>query len=120
MIQLIPIGFFRELSRGAEGPSLRELVAEAAHPDEDKILAYLENGVGYAGRGEYVRDVLDPNSKYNLMAHLLTDGVHVWRSDLAYYVRTYHVRLPDEFVAYMKDRNWTVPSKSEIKLDDLQ
>ena len=47
------IGFYREFGNGCEnGPSLRECIADTPQPDENKIIEYLENGVGYSGRGE--------------------------------------------------------------------
>ena len=63
MATLKKIGFFRELFKHVtEGPILRECISDTPHPDEDKIISYLNLGVGIARRGSYVRDVLDPSN----------------------------------------------------------
>jgi hypothetical protein len=113
MARLRAVGFYKEFG-GSESeisqlPSLRDCVAEDPQPDEDKILQYLRTGRGYAGRGSYEKDVLDPGARYGLVADLLTDGVYLWRADLAYYVAKYHVRLPEDFLAHARAQNWTVP-----------
>jgi hypothetical protein len=40
----------------------------------------------------------------------LSDGVYVWPEGLAIYVEQYHVRLPDQFISHMADRNFSVPT----------
>lgn len=120
MTQLCQVGFFQEMFADSEiRPSLRAFVADTPQPDESKIIAYLKSGVGFSARAEYVSDVLDPSSKPGLLAHLVTDGKYLWRTDLAYYVAKYHVRLQDEFVAYMRSNHWTVPDESQIDVDNL-
>jgi hypothetical protein len=49
---------------------------------------------------------------------LFTDGVWEWPAYLSYYVREYHSRLPDEFVANMKENNWIVPEVSVLEVTE--
>jgi hypothetical protein len=110
------VGFFRELyDDEPDAPSIREAVRATAHPDESRIVAYLKAGVGLAGVGKYVGDVLNPDSRFAVSPSLLTDGVWLWRADLPYYVATYHVELPDEFVAHMRRNGWAILALSEAE-----
>jgi hypothetical protein len=43
---------------------------------------------------------------------IMIDGVYAWPGDLPFYVRRYHVRLRDDFVAHMRANGWTVPPLS--------
>jgi hypothetical protein len=113
MRQLREICSFRELGGPADAPSIREHISDVAQPDEERIVTYLENGVGLAGRAGYLRDVLDP-SIVGLTSHTLTDGVYVWTSDLAYYVKKYHLTIPEEAVAHMKANHWTPPDEDDL------
>jgi hypothetical protein len=107
------VDFFRELYDDEPGlPSLRDAVRTTAHPDEAHIVAYLKAGVGLAGVGCYVGDALNPSARFAISPGLETDGVWLWRADLPYYVATYHVELPDEFVAHMRRNGWAVPALS--------
>jgi hypothetical protein len=110
------VGFFSELyDDEPAAPLLRDAVRSVARPDEARIVAYLKAGVGLAGVGKYVGDVLNPSARFAVSPSLLTDGVWLWRADLPYYVATYHVELPDEFVAHMRRNAWAVPAMSEAE-----
>jgi hypothetical protein len=109
---------FVEFSDSPPAPSLRDYISDVAQPDEDKIVAYLEQGIGLAGRGGYLRDVLN-TSYVGLTGHTLTDGVYVWLSYLPYYVKTYHLRLPSDVITHMRANAWTVPSEDSINIGEL-
>src|SRR5437660_1339219 len=97
------VGFFREQYDHAPGlPSIRDFVRAEPHPDAERIAAYLRGGVGLAGVGKYVEDVLDPTSRVALTPGMDTDGVWLWREDLPHYVTRHNVSLPEEFVAHMR------------------
>lgn len=108
------VGFFREQYRDERDlPSIHDAVRSEPHPDAERIVAYLEAGIGIAGVGEYARDVLAPEPRYTVSPSLLTDGVWLWRADLAYYIAKYQVAIPEEFVAQMRKNGWKVPDLSE-------
>jgi hypothetical protein len=64
-------------------------------------------------------DVLNPDTRFAVSPSLLTDGVCLWRADLQYYVATYHVELPDEFVAHWRQNGWSVPALNEAEQSRL-
>ncbi len=124
-------------------PTLRSLVPAQPHRDEAKILQYLQQGVAgcfYPDPG-LARDVLDPEKKVDRQlppealgvtpptgsatcstsiapSLVLTDGVWLWPSVLAYYVARYHVLVDPDFVDHARACNWTV-RQTDLPLDDL-
>ena len=89
------------------------LCAEPQDHEED-IARYLECAPGFSGVGTIVGDVLNPKIPVVLFPGTKTDGVYVWQTELAYYVRKYHLRVPDELVKRMASLNWQPPTKQEI------
>jgi len=118
-------------------------VSAQPHREEAKFLRYLQQGVAgcfYPDPG-LARDVLEPGTKVDRQlaqealgvtsstasatcstaiapSLVLTDGVWLWPSVLAYYVAKYHVRLDPEFIDHARASNWTI-RQVEIRLDDL-
>lgn len=62
-------------------------------------------------------DVLDPEGPTLVSAgSLLTDGVWLWRDDLAYYVDKYHLVLPGALVARARELDYRPPEVPESRL----
>ncbi len=117
-MRLKEVGFFAELGEGSKpGPSLRESVRDRREKDERKLIAYLKKGVFLFACPELGRDVLDESARLTLIPHILTDGVWVWRGDLRYYVKKYHVELPEDFLFHVRSRLYTPPKKKDLNLD---
>jgi hypothetical protein len=113
-------GFFWEMYDDEPGlPSIHDFVRAEPHPDAARIAAYLQSGAGLAGVGKYVEDLLDPTSRVVLMPGLVTDGVWLWRQDLAHYVAQHNVALPDDFIAHMEKNGWAVPTLSRAEVSRL-
>lgn len=111
------VGNFQEIRHGdRQGPSLRECIASTPQPYEKQIIHYLQNGLILAACAGPATDVLSPIKKLIDAPHVFTDGAWQWYGDLAYYVREYHCRIPDEFLQHMQARNWLPPQQSEINL----
>ncbi|MGW4545355.1 hypothetical protein ACWEN4_03135 [Streptomyces violaceorubidus] len=55
----------------------------------------------------------------HLVGSLLTDGVWLWRDDLAYYVDRYHLALPGDFVAYVGELGYSPPEVPESRLVEI-
>ena len=111
MIELRPVGYFDRSGKSEHGePSLQEIISDVPHPDEERITHYLRDGFGLWGCGGVERDILNPGAEIYLDLDIFTDGVWKWPAYLAYYVETYHARLPEQFVANMRANNWTVPA----------
>ncbi|MEU3740521.1 hypothetical protein AB0E78_26090 [Streptomyces sp. NPDC032198] len=113
-------GFFEELSPGWGLPtsgSIREFTNPAGVPDEDRITSYLRNSTGIWSEMSAGPDVLDPDAPLlSGIGSLYTDGEWLWREDLAYYVETYHITLPGEFVSRIRSFTYNPP---EIETDRL-
>jgi hypothetical protein len=61
-------------------------------------------------------DCLDDAKPAVARREIATDGQWVWPRDLAYYVETYGVALPDDFIQNMRQRRWQPPTLSSEEL----
>jgi hypothetical protein len=113
------VGFFRELHDDPRLPSIRAAVRSSRHPDEDRIVAYLEAGFCLAACGGVQHDVFDPSSDRVTSPDMVTDGVFLWPGELPYYVATHGVELPADFVAHMRQNGWTVPTFTDLEKREL-
>lgn len=120
MKKLICVGMYRELTDDANDPTIVEAIAEVPQANEEKIAAYLRNGICIGGRGAFTHDVLDPSSGAVLSADPYTDGTYFWTLDLAHYIEKYHLRLPSAFVAHMASRNWDSPTRKQVDIQSLE
>jgi hypothetical protein len=89
--------------------SLRKLAKDAPGKDEDKIVSYLENGLMLFVTPLAIFDWLGDKDKFIGGASIRTDGTWFWRDYLAYFVKTYHFDLPDDFINHARNNNWKVP-----------
>jgi hypothetical protein len=83
------VGFFRALHDDPNLPSIRAAVRPTRHPDEARILAYLEVGIGRAAWGGVPRDVPDPSTGRMTSPGIMTDGVWLWPGALPVLTRTW-------------------------------
>jgi hypothetical protein len=118
------VGFFREV-RGILGddvrdmPSIHDAIHSVGHPDEERIIGYLKAGVCLWAAGCCMPDGLNPSNYVRGAPDYLTDGVWLWPGELAYYVTEYHIELPSEFVADMRQNGWVVPALSQALIRAL-
>lgn len=121
-MKLKRVGFFSELRHGnPEGPSLKASVSAAAwHSEAARIASYLSEATVVRASPGLTTDVLSENAPVIGSLRILTDGVWAWPSDLAYFFRHYHVRLPEDFVAHMRENNWHPPTINEETLMTLE
>ncbi|MFF4543189.1 hypothetical protein [Streptomyces sp. NPDC001435] len=105
------VGFY------ATAEEVLELKRPVAVSAEDTIVRYLEEGELLVATGSWVDDLVNPDNKRIRQYSILTDGVWVWPSSLAYYLDRYHTELPDEFLRHMGASGWTVPTLDEVALD---
>ncbi|MFG3037037.1 hypothetical protein ACGFYZ_09055 [Streptomyces sp. NPDC048330] len=89
------------------------------HPDEQAAARYLDQGEIVVAASQWVDDLLDSDAKRICQYSIRTDGVWVWPSSLAYYVRKYHVGLPSDFLHRMASNNWTVADLEESAVDEV-
>ncbi|MET8662832.1 hypothetical protein ABZV87_00700 [Streptomyces tendae] len=117
------VGFFDELSPGWGFPTegaIKDAVRSSADADEHRLVEYLRRGAGIWSEMGAQADVLDPEGPVLVSAgSLLTDGVWLWRDDLAYYVDRYHLALPGDFVACVRELGYSPPEVPESRLVEI-
>lgn len=120
-MNIIRQGYFREMPHGDEAdPSIKDFVGKADSRLIDKIVNYLENGVGIIICAGSVDDVINPEKGSAGVPSVLTDGTWFWPGDLAYYVKNYKVALADDFVTTMEQNDWKNPvTYDELDFDNL-
>jgi|SRR5215469_7062603 len=122
MSELIRIEY-RELSANSAGsqslPSLRDVASAQPQENEEDIARYLETAPAYSGLGKIVGDALDPSANAVLFPGRRTDGLYIWPSELAYYVRKYHIRLPQDLIERMASLNWRPPADDAIDWEKI-
>ncbi|MFF0514916.1 hypothetical protein [Streptomyces sp. NPDC004250] len=118
-----PVGFFDELMPGwgfRGGGSIKDAARTSGEPDEQGILSYLRQGAEIWSEMGAQPDVLDPEGPILAGAgSLYTDGVWLWRDDLTYYVATYHLVLPQDFITHVRERDHAPPRVPESQLLDI-
>ncbi|CAM5475052.1 hypothetical protein STENM327S_08287 [Streptomyces tendae] len=117
------VGFFDELSPGWGFPTdgtIEDAVRSSADNDERRLVAYLRRGSAIWSETGAQADVLDPEGPTLVSAgSLLTDGVWLWRDDLAYYVDKYHLVLPGDFVKRARELDYRPPEVPESRLVEI-
>lgn len=106
-------GFFRSAAdiSGAAKPAESSWESMAAR--------YLEQGQIVLVSPSWVDDLLNTQVRRICQYSILTDGTWIWPSALVYYLKTYHVVLPEEFLMHMESNNWLVPELDDSELDDI-
>lgn len=102
------IGFFYEESQSDQQSHLSALRNDTPHSREAEILQYLTSGVGAGVCMMVEYDYLKTPPIPLGGATLQSDGEWLWPTSLAYYVREYHISLPEEFLKKMEQHNWCV------------
>lgn len=94
---LRPWGFFQELRHGRPdgGPINEWLEPDMTQDERRRIAVYLRGGAILAATSQRAADVLAPSHDAGPV-NVRTDGDYYWPEDLAYYVLTYGVAVPDE------------------------
>ena len=112
------VGFFRELAHGdSNGARLADLRRKEASTEEARVVEYLRKGVSLIVSPGVVYDVINGSGPIGT-GGILTDGEWAWPDDLSYYVETYHVALPADFVNWMAERKYEMGllSKEQLRL----
>ena len=72
-------------------------------------------------------DVLEPGRRLdapgssNQAGLVLTDGTWVWSGVLPYYVRQYHIQLPERFLRFAEEKVWKIdPSTIDWEVIDWE
>ncbi|MEU7997921.1 hypothetical protein AB0B83_21655 [Micromonospora sp. NPDC049060] len=114
------VGFFCEL-----GPNPVEVYAEsikdqldgAPLPDAALVIQYLRDGHDLIDVMGAESDVLGSEKFIIGGASVMTDGEWIWREDLRFYLATYHVGLPEDFLTSVRANNYRVPT---LQIEELR
>jgi hypothetical protein len=107
------VGFYRSAEE------VRAAARPVENPWERMAVRYLEQGRVVLASPGWADDLLDEQVTMICRYSTLTDGTWIWPSDLAYYVRTYHVVLPEDFLRHMASRDWVVPGIDDAELETI-
>ncbi len=114
-MELTSVGFYKEMPHGGDSKlSILDFVNKTKG-STDKIVRYLNDGKALIISPGLVDDVIDSSKGTAGTPTVYTDGKWIWPGDLAYYVKNYHLGLPQEFLDYMQEKNWTI----DFSLDDI-
>jgi hypothetical protein len=103
------VGFFREMKiAGEERPSMRPYVDRMDAGIKPRVVAYLEAGHALVMAPGPADDGLNPDLTRVAPLGVLTDGEWAWPAELVYYVETYDLGLPADFVDHMSAQGWQV------------
>lgn len=110
------VGYYKEMQHGfGASESIMDYLHKESELRIDDICHYLESGIEFIVSPGIVEDVVKPEKGMAGTPSTFTDGEWFWPGDLAYYVRNYKLKLPDEFIETMIRNNWEV----NCTLDDL-
>ena len=109
-MKLRTIGYYKEMPHGQEtDPCMEEFINQEDPEQAEMICNYLRNGSALiVSPGETI-DVLHPEKGFSGTATAYTDGTWVWPGDLAYYVESYLLRVPEDFRQTMIQNKWHNP-----------
>ena len=111
------VGYYKDMPHGINSAlSLIDYINQEDKLKIDKICGYLENGIALIVSPGSVEDVINPENGSAGTSSTYTDGEWIWPGDLAYYVRNYRLKLPEEFVKTMEKNLWKIP----VTFDDLE
>ena len=94
---MIEIGTFKEIEND-DYPEFK--ATEKPIPEKEKVLRYLQDTPDVAVSPSVLRDVFT-GERLRMDLCAKSDGVYIWRSDIAYYFEKYDLKLPDEFIEYV-------------------
>ncbi|MCR5627408.1 MAG: hypothetical protein K6F99_08820 [Lachnospiraceae bacterium] len=115
-MKLKTVGYYKEMPHGRKtNNSILDSINKEKPENIEKIYQYLRGGVEFIVSPEITQDIIAPEKGTSGIASSYTDGIWLWPGDLAYYVKNYNLKLPDEFISTMKDNDWQI-SKT---IDDM-
>ena len=116
-MKLRRIGHFYELSSDSQRQEIRNLRGNLHAPLKQKALRYLRSGVntGIVIMVEYDHSSM-PEACLGSVG-LMSDGKWIWPSSLAYYVETYDLGLPADFLEDMANNDWSVPPDTKVPFE---
>ena len=97
MKSLIILGKVKELYKGDELPSIKDMISGEPVAEKQTILEYLKNGRKGATAAGFATDVITGERIPGEFC-CFSDGKYGWRSDTIYYFEKYNLKLNDDFI----------------------
>jgi hypothetical protein len=116
-VQLLDFCEFSQ--QNPEAPSLREVASQGDPSLLECIADYLDRAKMLSVTTVPTYDVLGDERIQIGRYGTRTDGVWVWPFDLSYYVRTYNILLPAEFIERAAGFGWTPPVVTDERIDAI-
>ena len=89
------IGYYKEFFKDSDYPSLRDSFEEKPYPMKKEIAKYLLSCTPFVATAGWATDVFTgEHIKGEELG--IEDDKYFWKSELAYYVEKYNLRLPKE------------------------
>lgn len=112
-------GFFQDFPNSLSGEQpIRALMQAQPQDEEARIVEYLNSGELFIFCPGVRFDAVFPSDLIIGTGSVKTDGTWVWPDTLPYYVSKYHVRIPPEFIAHMRQQHWMI-SPADLNLNAL-
>lgn len=111
------VGFFFEDSEADQVTQLNLLRRDQPSKFEPMIIQYLKSGTDCGVVMTMEQDPLCSPAKVIGGGVLKTDGVWTWPLSLVYFVETYHLELPNNFLDRMASLNWIAPPDVDVITD---
>ena len=114
--------FFQEFwpqSFGLPTGSLKDFLAASPYQDAQKITEYLLAGHDIYSVMGSSEDALGSGKTILGGDSIYTGCEWLWRGDLWFYVRTHHVKLPEEFLTQIRESDYAVPAENEPQLIEI-
>ncbi|MEV6438279.1 hypothetical protein ACIOJG_30275 [Streptomyces anulatus] len=122
MTEIRIAGFFEEFwppSFGTLIDSVHDFISSEPYEDSKEIAKYLLSGHDLFSVMGSSGDVLGSGETVLGGDSIFGDGDWVWRGDLCFYMRKYNVRLPDTFLAHVREKQYLVPAEKGTELRNL-
>lgn len=111
-------GFWQEID-GDTFPSLKDVPFNTlSNKETGYITHYLENCPIWIASPGIVFSFFNPEEIAGTPS-IRTDGHWAWPETIAYYVKTYKISPPIEFIQHVKKRQGIAPSDLEVRVDTL-
>ena len=96
---MIILGRYKEIYKVADYPSIAMDIGKPSE-HKDTVLKYMKACKITSAAPGHVRDVIAGNV-IDLPLECKSDGFFAWRSDFAYYIEKYDLRIPEEFIEHI-------------------
>ena len=117
-MNLKSVGHYYETGHGFMNGYIHDVIDQADPALIPEICNYLDQGIPLIVSPGISNDIFDHEKVIPFGNNEYTDGTWVWPGDLSYYVKTYRLRIPDEFLQAMINNEWHNPASEDCVYDE--